>query len=523
MRDGDTVGAYVIERRIGGGTFADVWLARHGVLRSRHAIKLLDPQWVAHPMMRDRFLSEGRILAQLRHPALVAVTDVLDVPPDRIGLVMEFVDGGTLADRIAGGALPRGVAVALVADILDGMHHAHEAGVIHRDLKPENILVVDRPDRPHAVVVDFGIAKVLAGADVDASLAVGTRAQTRMGTPRYMSPEQIESSHAVDRRSDVFSIGAILFEMLLGRVAFPGETATEVMYNVTRGAMNPATGLPGPLRAVVEQALAVSPAARFATCADFRAALLRADADSPPPRTAGPTAVPHTPPSTEPTFPPRSEPTLATTPSASSGAVAAIVLGLIALAAVGAAGAGMWWSALAPVEAPPAMVDRAVVSDPTTPASVSPPAGQAPTPDAGPSSPTGAPASETPRPASPPTVAPSPQPVAASAAVDAPASVVPPSARAAPVRAPAGPSDAQKIDDAWAKTSAAARACLRDRAVVTVWKLTVGFDARGEPTKVVANASPRDATTAACLEGAAAKLRAGTLSGPAQRVFTVTR
>ncbi len=537
LRDGDKVGAYVLERRVGGGTFADVWLGRHAVLRSRHAIKLLDPQWVAHPMMRERFLSEGRILAQLRHPALVAVTDVLDVPPDRIGLVMEFVEGGTLADRIARGALPLPLALALATDVLDGMQHAHEAGVIHRDLKPENILIVDRTDRAHAIVVDFGIAKVVAGAEVDASLSVGTRAQTRMGTPRYMSPEQIESSHAVDPRSDVFSIGAILYEMLLGRVAFPGETATDVMYHVTRGNMNPAPELSAPLRAVVERALAVSPAARFESAAALRDALAAVEKDAvlaPPPVVAASTAVPTTRPGTEPTFTSRQDPTMATPGTAlpasappdpprsrpTSLAWILIPLGLAGL--VGAAGLALGLSFLrSEIGADggtPLSRDEIVPIAPTpTPVApvVAPPQTTTATTPA-PADPAAAPSSHEPA----PTPDRLPAPGTPSAATTHGAALTPAHAPNAPTaRAKPGPTDAQRIDGAWAKSRGAATTCTRG--AKTVWKLSVGFAASGEPTKVAANASPRDATVATCLEGVGRKLRAGKLDDAGTRVFTL--
>jgi serine/threonine-protein kinase len=375
---------------------------------------------------------------------------------------------------------------------------------------------------------------------VDASLSVGTRAQTRMGTPRYMSPEQIESSHAVDPRSDVFSIGAILYEMLLGRVAFPGETATDVMYHVTRGNMNPAPELSAPLRAVVERALAVSPAARFESAAAFRDALAAVEKDAvvaPPPVVAASTAVPTTRPGTEPTFTSRQDPTVATpAPTLPTSAPpnpprshptnlawVLIPLGLAGL--VGAAGLALGLSFLrSEVGADggtPLSRDQVVPVEPTS-VPVTPTVTPATPvrPDATPAAPDGPATPTTPdQPAPTPTTPDKPNapgtPSAATAHGATPSS--PPTARAAHPKP--GPTDAQRIDAAWAKSRGAATTCTRG--AKTVWKLSVAFAASGEPTKVTANASPRDATVAACLEGVGRKLRAGKLDNAGTRVFTL--
>ena len=205
VQPGDVLQSYEIVRPLGDGGFASVWLVRHQILRSRHALKLLDPRWLRDEAMRDRFLAEGRILAQLQHPNLVAVTDVIVAFPERVGLVMAFIEGPSLADRLDQGPLPREQALAIVIGVLDGVHHAHEHGVVHRDLKPENILL-DAEGRPH--VGDFGV-----------SLRLGARPRDRqhtatgavVGTLGYLAPEQAGAfGGEITVAADVWGLGAVL-------------------------------------------------------------------------------------------------------------------------------------------------------------------------------------------------------------------------------------------------------------------------------------------------------------------------
>ncbi len=274
LEPGDIIGSYEVVRPIGDGGFASVYLVRHSVLRSQHAVKMLDPRWLADGAMRDRFLAEGRILAQLSHPNLVNVTDVIVEFPERVGLVMAYVEGPSLAKRLShAGRLGVAEAATILRGVLAGVQHAHEARVVHRDLKPDNILLVPGDDGPRAVVVDFGIAKVLDGAEVDASLKQRTRVQTRMGTPGYMSPEQVEATHSVDARTDIFALGAILYEMVSGRPAFDGRTTSEILFRVSQADHADLEAVPEPVRAIVARALALEPEDRFPTATAFREAL----------------------------------------------------------------------------------------------------------------------------------------------------------------------------------------------------------------------------------------------------------
>ena len=294
---GDRVGSLMVERELGGGAFATVYVVVHEVLRSRHALKLLNPDLGSQPRLHDRFLAEGRILAQLSHPNLVRVTDVIDVPPDRVGLLMDFVDGEPLDAVIArtGGPVSREHTMAIMRGLLDGLHHAHERGIVHRDIKPENIIIARTDDSIRPVLIDFGIAKVLDGTQVDTGPIRRTRMKAQLGTPAYMSPEQIEANHAVDRRADIFSLGTVLFELLTGQQAFQGSGQTEIMYKVTRGDLVIPPDLPADLREVLRKALAVDPADRYPNCEAFwseLAAAAEAPAMSGVPSAPGPAAHP---------------------------------------------------------------------------------------------------------------------------------------------------------------------------------------------------------------------------------------
>lgn len=276
LKPGDEVGSWVVERPLGDGGFASVWLVRHRILHSLHALKLLDPQWLVHEKMRERFLAEGRILAQLRHPNLVAVTDVLFEYPERVGLVMEFVEGKPLDRMIEAGPLPRDLALTILAGVLAGIAHAHGRGVVHRDLKPPNIIVVDDHGRPRPVILDFGIAKVLDDAELMASGSSKTRVAARMGTPEYMSPEQIASSASVDARSDVWALGVILHEMLVGAPPFAAQTPDAIYQAVLTTTYEPAPTLDDAVARVLRGAIQRDPGKRFASAQEMLQAVLEA-------------------------------------------------------------------------------------------------------------------------------------------------------------------------------------------------------------------------------------------------------
>ena len=192
---GDQIGMYEIEDAlVGSGGMATVYRARHVSLRSAHALKILHPHLTADPALRKRFLEEGRLQASLRHPSIVRVTDVLS--QDGIaGLVMDWLDGEDLGRHLSrAGTVPAATAAAWARGLLSALQYVHDEGVIHRDLKPENIFLQARGDDLQPVLVDFGIAKV---RDLRQ-----TATGSILGTPGYMSPEQIKDPASIDHRTD---------------------------------------------------------------------------------------------------------------------------------------------------------------------------------------------------------------------------------------------------------------------------------------------------------------------------------
>ena len=195
------------------------------------ALKVLSGASGADPASRGRFDREARLLASLNHPAIAQIFGI-ESHGDAPVIVMEVVEGATLAERLAKGPLAIGEALAMALQICDGLEAAHERGVLHRDLKPSNIKV--RPDGT-VKILDFGLARALAPdtAAADATKMSGGSTETGivMGTPSYMSPEQAKG-HTLDRRADIWAFGCVLFEMLAGTRAFPGDSSAEILANV---------------------------------------------------------------------------------------------------------------------------------------------------------------------------------------------------------------------------------------------------------------------------------------------------
>ncbi len=285
LRPGEVVERYEVESVLGEGGMAAVYRVRHRTLGTEHALKVLTSVGVA---ARERLLLEGRAQARLRHPNLVAVTDVLNVN-GAPGLLMEYVPAPTLQMLLLRGALPLPEALRLFRAMVAGVRHAHAAGFVHRDLKPSNVLL-SRDDEGRWVprVADFGIAKSLD--DPPESRGAGlTRTGMAMGTPRYMAPEQFRDARSVDRRADVYSLGCILLELLTGVPAFPYDDMMEVYAAAAAGEHTPIPrGLPPSVVATLEGCLQPDPAARLPDC-DAVLACLDAPART---RTPAPTLAP---------------------------------------------------------------------------------------------------------------------------------------------------------------------------------------------------------------------------------------
>jgi serine/threonine protein kinase len=220
---GDQVGSYVIRRRLGAGGMGEVYLADHRNIDRQAAIKVLLPEHSTNRDIIARFLAEARAASRIKHPGIVEIIDCERDSDGRVYIVMEFLNGESLGaslQRIS--TFDLGSALAIGGQIADALSAAHSKGIIHRDLKPDNVFLAAASgpgvDAPIAVkILDFGIAKLTGDS---AGEAGRTRTGNIIGTPRYMSPEQCRGAGAIDYRTDVYSLGCILFEMLVGRPPF---------------------------------------------------------------------------------------------------------------------------------------------------------------------------------------------------------------------------------------------------------------------------------------------------------------
>jgi TolB-like protein/tetratricopeptide (TPR) repeat protein len=272
---------YHLVQELGRGGMATVYLADDRKQGRRVALKAMHPA-IAQSHGAERFLREIEIAGRLQHPHILGLYDSgsYGVAPEPVGLyyAMPYVEGESLRSRLARESqLPIDEAVRIAREVADALGYAHDRGLVHRDIKPENILLSDG----HAVVADFGIAKALTASDSRRLTETGLA----MGTPAYMSPEQVDGTASLDGRSDLYALGCVLYEMLAGQPPFGGATAQAVM---VRHAVDPVPSLgtvrrtvPAGLEAVIVRAMAKVPADRFATAADFADALAHPDAFAP--------------------------------------------------------------------------------------------------------------------------------------------------------------------------------------------------------------------------------------------------
>jgi serine/threonine protein kinase len=272
---GTRLGPYEIVSSLGAGGMGEVYRARDPRLGRDVAIKVIGGEGPPAPERLRRFEQEARSVAALQHPHILAVHDV-GTHDGRPYVVFELLDGETLRERLSRGALPVRKAVEVAVQICDGLAAAHAHGVVHRDLKPENVFLV----RESGVkLLDFGLAKLLEAAEEggsEAATATATDRGTWVGTPGYVSPEQLRGQGAT-ARSDVFALGAVLYEMLTGQRAFKGATKADTLAAILEKDP-PAMALPGgavpaPLERVVLRCLEKDPDDRFQSTRDVAFAL----------------------------------------------------------------------------------------------------------------------------------------------------------------------------------------------------------------------------------------------------------
>ena len=261
-------GHYTLGRELGRGGMATVYLAEDLRHRRAVAIKVLSPE-IARAIGPDRFLREIEVAARLRHPHILPLHDS-GATDSLLFYVMPYVEGESLRARLTREKqLPLDDALRITREVADALSYAHSHGVVHRDIKPDNILL----ESGHAVVADFGIARAITAAGGDTLTATGMV----LGTPAYMSPEQAGGSSAPDGRSDLYSLGCVLYEMLAGQPPFTGPTVESLVHqHLTAEApsitlIRPA--VPGSVTAAIRRALAKTPADRFSQVAQFADAL----------------------------------------------------------------------------------------------------------------------------------------------------------------------------------------------------------------------------------------------------------
>ena len=270
LRPGDHLGPYEIVDEIGAGGMGEVYKARDTRLGRTVAIKLLRSEFSQDPDFEFRFEREARVISQLNHPHICTLHD-LGRHNGMNFLVMEYVDGETIAQRLTRGALPVDQALRYGSEVAGALDRAHRQGFVHRDLNPGNIMLT----RSGAKLLDFGIAKLRSGQHAtsgDSPMDTVTGAGAIVGTVQYMAPEQLQGKD-LDSRTDIFAFGAVLYEMLTGRKAFEGGSQAEVIAAILEREPPSMSGLPSVPRALewtIRTCLAKDPDERWQSAADVR-------------------------------------------------------------------------------------------------------------------------------------------------------------------------------------------------------------------------------------------------------------
>lgn len=262
---GQKLGKYDVTKLIGHGGMATVYKAHQSDIERNVAIKVLPPHPGQDDQFVERFRLEARTIARLQHPHILPLYDYGD-ENGVLYLVMAYIDGGSVSDRVRRGLVPPREVETILKQVAGALDYAHRQGIIHRDIKPDNILL-DREG--HALLADFGIVKLIEGGAGGQSLTI---TGGLVGTPAYMSPEQAQGL-AVDNRSDLYSLGVVVFEMLTGKQPYPADTPMQVVFKHVSAPIPPICevnpALPGDVDTVMRRILAKSPTDRYPTAQAF--------------------------------------------------------------------------------------------------------------------------------------------------------------------------------------------------------------------------------------------------------------
>ena len=272
MVQGDIIdGKYRVEALIGEGGMGRVLAATHLAIGNTVAIKILKKEALATPEVPKRFLREARAAGRLRSEHVVKVVDLGTLPTGEPFMVMEMLHGRDLGQFLdQGGPVPIPFAVECIVQACEGLAEAHAHGMVHRDIKPANLFVTNRPNgAPLVKVLDFGIATAAAG-DFDHRL---TATQSVMGSPSYMSPEQLRAARDVDARSDIWALGVTLYEVISGKQPFVGASLTALSISIVSDPHRPLVGPPRELVSIIDRCLAKDCSARFTNVAELSNAL----------------------------------------------------------------------------------------------------------------------------------------------------------------------------------------------------------------------------------------------------------
>ena len=272
-------GKYRIDKLIKTGGMGSVYRGKHVLMDKTVAVKVLRPSLAVDDVVVARFSREAKAASRISHPHAVSVTDFGEAENGVVFLVMEYLDGRTLKEIInSEGALSLERTVGIVRQVAGALDAAHSQGVVHRDLKSDNIMLVHHDGDEWAKVLDFGIAKIMQttgnreGDITEANLVVGT--------PQYMSPEQCSQTGQLDARSDIYSLGVIVYEMLTGRLPFTGESPTVIMMKQVQdpppSILAARSDLPAEVEGIIKRALAKQPLDRYQSAGELSGALLAA-------------------------------------------------------------------------------------------------------------------------------------------------------------------------------------------------------------------------------------------------------